>query len=282
MWGGFTRRVTSLLLAGLLGAILVRIAPGFGTDEREMDARLSPASVEQIRQAASGDRNVLSFYGGYLLKVMKGDLGYSRLLDRPVRALLADRLPVTLRSAGAGWVGGVIAGFIAALVAIAASGSALEITFAGLGGAMLCVPAGLLALMLYFAGLPVAAGIGAVIFPKVFFYAQSVLKDSREMPHVLAARASGERQIRVLLWHVLLPCGRTLLALLGVTLTAALGASIPMEVVCDSPGIGQLAWRAALGRDLPLLTGLTLFVALVTLAANSLADLASARLEATE
>jgi peptide/nickel transport system permease protein len=52
-----------------------------------------------------------------------------------------------------------------------------------------------------------------------------------------------------------------------------MGAAIPIEVICDSPGIGQLAWQAALSRDLPLLVNMTLFVTLVTLAANSAADL---------
>ena len=55
----------------------------------------------------------------------------------------------------------------------------------------------------------------------------------------------------------------------------ALGAAIPIEVICDSPGIGQLAWQAALGRDLPLLVNMTLFVTLVTLGANSASDLTS-------
>ena len=44
---------------------------------------------------------------------------------------------------------------------------------------------------------------------------------------------------------------------------------------CDSPGIGQLAWQAALGRDLPLLVNMTLLVTLVTLGANSVSDLTS-------
>jgi ABC-type dipeptide/oligopeptide/nickel transport system permease component len=54
----------------------------------------------------------------------------------------------------------------------------------------------------------------------------------------------------------------------------ALGATIPVEVICDSPGIGQLAWRAVLGRDLPLLVNLTVLVAALTMAANSVSDLA--------
>ena len=42
--------------------------------------------------------------------------------------------------------------------------------------------------------------------------------------------------------------------------------------MCGLPGIGQLAWQAALSRDLPLLVNLTVLVTLVTLLANSGAD----------
>ena len=59
-------------------------------------------------------------------------------------------------------------------------------------------------------------------------------------------------------------------------MSLAFGASIPIEVICDSPGVGQLAWRAAMDRDLPLLVTITVLVALMTLVVNSLADLALA------
>jgi ABC-type dipeptide/oligopeptide/nickel transport system permease component len=52
----------------------------------------------------------------------------------------------------------------------------------------------------------------------------------------------------------------------------AFGALIPVEFICDSPGFGQLALQAALGRDLPLLVTLTMIVTIVTFAANMTAD----------
>jgi peptide/nickel transport system permease protein len=64
-----------------------------------------------------------------------------------------------------------------------------------------------------------------------------------------------------------------ILSLAGVSVNLALGAAIPIEVVCDSPGIGQLAWQAALARDLPLLVNLTLLVTLFTMIANLCSDL---------
>ena len=58
-------------------------------------------------------------------------------------------------------------------------------------------------------------------------------------------------------------------------MSIAFAAAIPVEVVCDSPGLGQLAWKAALSRDVPLLVNLTLVIAIVTVAANSFSELLS-------
>jgi ABC-type dipeptide/oligopeptide/nickel transport system permease component len=45
-----------------------------------------------------------------------------------------------------------------------------------------------------------------------------------------------------------------------VSFAIAFGAAIPIEALCDSPGLGQLAWQAALSRDLPLIVNVTLVV----------------------
>jgi len=65
--------------------------------------------------------------------------------------------------------------------------------------------------------------------------------------------------------------------LLGVSLSLAFGAAIPIEALCDSPGVGQLAWQAALNRDLPLMMTLTMAITMVTVAANWLSSAATER-----
>jgi ABC-type dipeptide/oligopeptide/nickel transport system permease component len=70
-----------------------------------------------------------------------------------------------------------------------------------------------------------------------------------------------------------------LIALAGVSITLALSASIPVEALTDSAGIGQLAWKAALGRDLPVLVTITLLLTAVTMAANLFSDCLVLRLE---
>jgi len=89
------------------------------------------------------------------------------------------------------------------------------------------------------------------------------------------AKANGSRAARILLRHVMPVLAPELLALAGISVSLAFSAAIPLEAVCDVAGLGQLAWQAALGRDLPVLVTLTLLLALVTRLANSAADVAS-------
>ena len=276
-WNEVARRIGVLLLAGFLGACLVRIAPGYGISEESLDARLNADSLAQLRKQGRRDHNVFTFYGAYLLRAAHGDLGYSQMLDRPVVQLLGERLPLTLKSAAIGltyaWLG---AGLLACAMALARI-PALENIFSALSGLVLCVPAALLGLLLFLLDFQVAAGIGALVFPKIYTYTRGLIEQGLNSTHVITARAQGVNPIRVLLFHAIAPARLEMLALFAITLIAALGSAVPLEVVCDAPGIGQLAWRAAIGRDMPLLTALTLVMAAITLTANSLSDLLGAQ-----
>src|ERR1700687_5454936 len=88
-----------VLLGGLLSATLVRLAPGFDADERELDPSLNAESVRALRQSRAGEHNILKFYADYLRGAIHGDLGTSHALGQPVQLLLRERWPVTLRVA---------------------------------------------------------------------------------------------------------------------------------------------------------------------------------------
>ena len=266
------RRVAAMaavvLLGGLLSATLVRLAPGFDVDEQQLDSRLSAQSVEALRQARAGDRHLVRFYFHYLGRALRGDLGQSRTLNRPVRELLAERLPVTARLAGAGLVVGWLCAVLLALSATMARRPLCDLAATLLGGIFLSLPAAVLALLFVFASAPAFLVIALVVFPKVFSYTRNLLTKSYGMPHLVTAYAKGLGPVRILLWHVLPVVGAQLLAVAGISVSVALGAAIPVEALCGIAGIGQLAWQAALGRDLPLLVNLTMLVTVITLAAN--------------
>src|SRR5438094_746581 len=108
------RILVTALLIGFAGATLVRLGPGFGVDEREMDTRYNDESRRAIQVERSAERNIASFYASYVGKIFRGDLGFSRSLNRPVRQLLSERLPLTIASIGYGLAGGFSLGFLLA------------------------------------------------------------------------------------------------------------------------------------------------------------------------
>jgi peptide/nickel transport system permease protein len=258
------------LAGGFLALALTRLAPG--VDERELDARLSDESRAAIRQSHEAERNIFHFYGAWLRRLAHGDLGVSEALNRPVTELLSERLPVTGRLLGWGLVIGWALGLGLAVPVALVRGRIFDLGASALAALFLCLPAAVLALLFVLLRAPAALALGLLVFPKIFRYARTLLQQSATLPHVLTARAKGLGNVRVLLWHYLPPAAGQWLALVAVSIPVALSAAVPIEVVCDLPGIGQLAWKAALARDLYLLVCLTGIVTLTTVLAKSAAD----------
>jgi peptide/nickel transport system permease protein len=265
--------VVTALLGGLLGATLVRMAPGFGVRDSDFDAQLSSEARQALHQQDARERNVLSYYWDYLRGLVRGDLGYSRSMDRPVSELLRQRLPETLRSLAIGVAGGWLLGLTFALPATWKRSPVYSTTANLIASLFLCIPSAVLALLFLVAGSAGRIAIALIVFPKVFRFSRNLLIKTYGMPHVLTAKARGLSPLRILGWHILPNIAGPMLALAGVTVSIAFGAAIPVEVICDYPGLGQLAWKAALARDVPLLVNLTLIIALVTVAANSFSDM---------
>jgi peptide/nickel transport system permease protein len=272
------RRLLFLLCLGiggaLLSATLVRFAPGYGAQERELDPRWSAQSVEALRQKQVLQEGLASFYFHYLSALAHGDLGESDSLKRPVRELLRQRLPVTgnsvVRGLGVAW----LAAALLASLGLASRGWLYEASSAAFSSLLLSLPSAVVAMLAVHLRTPVFCAISVVVFPRLHRYIRSLLVRSYDQPHVLAARARGLASGAIFWRHVLPVAAPPLLALFGVSFAIAFGAAIPIEALCDSPGLGQLAWQAALSRDLPLIVNVTLVVCLVMFAANSLADLA--------
>jgi peptide/nickel transport system permease protein len=129
-----------------------------------------------------------------------------------------------------------------------------------------------LALLSVLWNVPGALAVALIIFPRDYRYTRNLLAKAYSQPHIITARAKGLSELHILFWHVIPVAAPQLLAVAGVSVSLAIGGAIPVEALCGLAGVGQLAWQAALARDLPLLVNITLLVTLVTLLANSSAD----------
>jgi peptide/nickel transport system permease protein len=277
-WHAALRRLACLaltvFLAAFLAAALVRVAPGFGMDERQLDGRLSQSSIRAIEEENAGNANLFRYFGQYFLGLCRGELGQSVSFNLPVRELLAERLGLTLRSAATGlacaWLAAIAAGLLLSLW----RSRALELGASTLSGGLICLPAAVVGLLALYLGAGPGAAIGAILLPRILRYVRNVTGAAARRPHVLAARSRGVGGLALSLRHVWLPSAPELLALGGVSVNMALGATIPVEALCDVPGVGQMVWKAALARDLPVLVNVTILIAAITAAANLASDAA--------
>jgi peptide/nickel transport system permease protein len=268
------RVVAVMLMASFAGAMLMRIAPGFSSDDQELNSGLSAQSIQAIRRAHLMDADIPHFYTHYVASLIRGDLGTSRSLNEPVKDLLRERLPVTLINLAFALVVGWMLGLALALATQLWENRGLSFLANGLSGTFISTPAAALALVFLLLRWPPAFAAALLVFPKVYRYAQNLLQQSSEMPHVLTARAKGAGPWRVLAWHVAPIAFPQLIALVGVSISIGIGVLLPIEVVSDVAGIGQLAWHAAQARDLPLLVNLTMVVTFVTVCATLISDFA--------
>src|SRR5260370_21268545 len=140
------------LLGGLLGDTLVRMGPGFGIDECEMDNRLNTESRQAIRSERAAEKNIAVFYFRYLSGLAHGDFGFSRSLNRPVSQLLKERLPLTLASLAYGVLGHALIGLVLAMLTVWWRAPGSDVLPAVLSGVCLALPAAVIALVFLWMG----------------------------------------------------------------------------------------------------------------------------------
>jgi peptide/nickel transport system permease protein len=286
--------------------LLVSLAPGdFAT--RLTDPRIPPAARARWRRDFGLDRPLPLRYASWLGAAVTGDLGSSWIYKQKVVAMLASVLPNTLLLTSLGLaleLGGGVALAIVQLRKPHGTGDRI-ITLATLAAYALPafgVALGLIALLSYrlhlfppshmlslegemahgwprlvdtarHLVLPVAA-IGVTGVGAVARYLRGSLLDERTEQYVLAARARGCSQRQALVRHALPNAVLPLITMMGMSLPFLVSGSLVIEVVFSWPGMGQVMYNAALGRDLPLVLGGTIVATVAVVVGNLLADVA--------
>jgi peptide/nickel transport system permease protein len=311
------RRLTgALLLLWLvvtLTFVLVRLAPGDpATLLVPPDA--SPADAARLRARLGLDAPVAVQYARWAGGVLRGDLGESIALDRPVRLVLADALPVSLFLGGASLVLGFVIGTAVGTVQAARRGGAVDRTLTVLTTAVYAAPSFWLALALvavftYGAarwGLPAAlrlpafgvrdpaatgGGLAAAadmlrhaVLPVTVLtavgaagiarYARAAVSDVAAADFVRTARAKGLSGGRVYRRHVVANALPPLVVLLALSLPGVIAGSVFVESVFAWPGMGRAMLAAIAARDYPVVMGATVAYASLVILANLAADLA--------
>lgn len=255
------RMLVILLLVMIGTTMLVRYAPGYLSDVREMDARYAQAERTQLAAEAAQSYSLLQMIATEWNGWRQGTGGLSRQFQVPVLGLIRPRLAVTgallLESLLLGWG-------LAICAAIVSSAGRNPWVFWQLPATLLlAVPTAAMATLCLLAGHggPVLV-MALLVAARDFKFLHHLLRKAWLEPHLMHARAQGITTWRLLVGHVLPSLAPQLAALASLSIVTALSALVPVEVIFNVPGLGQLAWNAALNRDLPVLLAITLIMAL--------------------
>jgi peptide/nickel transport system permease protein len=127
--------------------------------------------------------------------------------------------------------------------------------------------------------LPAAAiGFGLFAIYTRLLRADLVEQMQRE-DYIVTAKAKGVAPWRVLIRHALRNSMFTLITVIGLNLGGLVGAAAIIETIFQVQGIGNDLLTGIMNRDAPLIEGITLLFAIVTVAGNLLADIAYAVLD---
>lgn len=271
--------------------VMVFALPGDPIQAMAGERRLPEATAQALRARYHLDDPLLVRYGKFLAGVFTGDLGES-FSRRDVGAIIADRLPVTVRLAGVAILVEFLLGATAGIVAALRRRTFLDALVLVSTIALVSVPAFVLG---YVAQLLVGVELGwlpisgtregwlSFVLPGTVLASASLayiarilrasLGENLHADHVRTAVAKGLPRRRVVALHALRPSMIPVVTFLGVDLGALLGGAIVVEGVFNLPGIGGAAFDAIRSQDTPVVVGIVTFLVVVFIVTNLVVDL---------
>ena len=296
-----------MLGVALVCFALVHLAPG-----DPLVSVLPPdASAElaaRIRQLYGFDRSYPEQFVSWLWRAIQGDLGTSIATGRPVRDEVFRAVGNTLRLAAIATLIGFILGSLFGFVAGYFRNTWIDRLASFLSVLGVSVPHYWLGMVLVIAlsaltGILPASGAGPggsdrwawdwehmrfMVLPALTMSVipmgiiartvRALVADILEQEFVIGLRARGLTEFGVFL-HVVKNAAPTALAVMGLQLGYLLGGSILIETVFSWPGTGFLLNSAIFQRDLPLLQGTILVLAMFFVLLNLLVDMVQGTLD---
>lgn len=267
---------------------------------------IPPATLDQIRREYHLDQPLPTQYAHWLRGIVTFDLGRSIIERRPVTELILEKLPNTFQLNAVAFFLAAAIGIPIGLWSATRSGRPVERASAVLFFLLYSLPSFWVALLLmqlfsvrlgilplfgmtsdHYSELGTAARIWDrmqhMVLPVLTLtYAQlaifarfskSALTEVIGADFITAARARGAGELKVMWHHAFRNALIPLITLLGLTIPYLISGSVIVEQIFQWDGVGLLYFDAILTRDYPVVMGLTVATAIVTLLASVLADL---------
>jgi peptide/nickel transport system permease protein len=280
------------------------LAPGDALTARvdpEILARMSPEEIARLRRSLGLDQPVPVRYVLWLFDLLQGNLGYSVVNKLPVSEELTARLGPTLILMSIALVVGTAAGLTFGVLAAIRQYSPLDYAVTAFSTSFIAIPTfvtGLVLIYVFGAALKLLPTTGMTTLGKPFSlldlgahlvmpvillavqlsaplarYTRAAMLEVINADYVTTARSKGLRSKIVLVRHAFRNALIPIITIIGLSLPDLLAGAVVTESLFGWPGMGQLAVKAASGRDPALMMGVILVVATAVLVSNLFTDI---------
>lgn len=258
-----------------------------------------PETIEALREQMGLNRPIWEQYTGYLLGILRGDLGVSFQDGYPIASEIATRLPRTLELIAVATLMAVAVGLPLGTVAARRQGSAFERVLSALASINLSMPVFVIGtlLILVFAqklrwvpaggyeplfedpwkylvhlsmpAFTIAVGLSAVVYRMT----RASVLETLQRDWVRTARAKGLPERQVLRRHVVRNSLGPVVTVVGLNVGTLLGSTVLIEYVFNWPGLSGFLVSAVEQRDYPAVQGIVLVTSFLFILINLAVDL---------
>ncbi len=263
----------------------------------------SPQEQARIRRNLGLDDPFWVQYGRWAKHAVRGDLGYTINLHRPVSAVISERLGASFLLMGASLIISVVIGLALGVLSAIKRYSALDYAItiiAFVGNSLPQVWIGLMFIFLFalklhwlpVGGMTTLGGtsngfvdrVRHLVLPMATLaftnlalwarYQRASMLDVLGQDYVQVARAKGLRERSVILRHAWRNSLVPIVTLLGNSVIVLIEGAYIVETIFAWPGLGRLGVDAILKRDYPVVMGVVLLSSAFIITGNLCADLA--------
>lgn len=263
------------------------------------EASADQLTIERLRRDLQIDRPLPVRYLDWAGHAVAGDLGRSFRQPVPVRDAVLARLPVTLELTALAIVLAVAVGLPVGVAAALRAGGRLDLGLSAIAAFNLSLPNFFLGIVLIYLfalrlrWLPSAGytpftsdplgHLRLMLLPTVTLaaayagafarYVRSLMVEIIGEDYIRTARAKGLGRLLVVRRHALRNALIPLTTVVGLEVAGLFGGAVVTETVFSLPGVGILLTDSILGRDLPMVQGIVLFVTAAVVVTNLAVDL---------
>jgi peptide/nickel transport system permease protein len=303
------RLIQSLILLFIVLTItffLLHLAPG-DPMSRYYNPDINPETVRHIRESFGLDRPVIEQYFRWIANFARGDFGVSLRYQRPVREMLAEAIPNTLRLTVVALVLHILIGIFLGILSAARKYSIFDRVNTIAALFVYSIPSFWLALMLILVFslklhvlpsshmqsvdvegwsslsllldrakhlvLP-AFVLGVASAASTARYMRGSMLDVMREDYIRTARAKGLPESRVILKHAFKNAALPVVTIIGLSLPFLFGGAAIVETIFSWPGMGRLTVDAIYARDYPVVLAVNFVIAAIVIIANLLTDVA--------